>query len=157
MFVLSQTLRPQAVVSCANSLSMALLPSRATSSRPRSPPHELPPPLPCSRTTLGRHVRFVFASVLIRFLFHVMCDIAQGGQDYNNPRSSSQCSACETANSFPLGKTKIALFVMLCRFTPAFSPGSYTNIPAFPLPTLLQQQPAGSRGPRCREWSRISR
>ena len=64
--------------------------------------------LPCSQTTLCRHVRFVFAPILLRSLFRVMCDIAQGGHDCNNPRSSSQCSACKAANTFPLGKNKFA-------------------------------------------------
>lgn len=41
-------------------------------------------------------------------MFLVMYDIAQGGQDCNNPRSSSQCSACKAANTFPLGKNKFA-------------------------------------------------
>jgi len=38
----------------ANSPSIALLPSRATSSRPRTPPHELSPPPPCSISLSSR-------------------------------------------------------------------------------------------------------
>ena len=38
----------------ANSPSIALLPSRATNSRPRTPPHELSPPPPCSISLSSR-------------------------------------------------------------------------------------------------------
>ena len=84
--------------------SLALLPFRATSSRPRSPSHE------AVSAAAVQHLfvvtfDFVFAPILIRSWFHVLCDITQGGQYYNNPCSSFQCCVRKNVNSFSLEKT----------------------------------------------------
>jgi len=88
----------------AGANSLALLPFRATSSRPRSPPHE------AVSAAAVQHLfvitfDFVFVPILIRSWFHVLCDITQGGQYYNNPCSSFQCCVRKNVNSFPLEKT----------------------------------------------------
>ena len=43
----------------------------------------------------------VFISLLVRSLFHWLYAFAQGGQDYANSCSSSQCSTCKNVNRFP--------------------------------------------------------
>ena len=43
----------------------------------------------------------VFISLLVRSLFHWLYAFAQGGQDFANPCSSSQCSTCKNVNRFP--------------------------------------------------------
>ena len=106
MFVLGQKLRPKPWfhVRCR---------WRGQSGAAAFPRHEQQAKVAISRgclrrrraASLCRHVRFVFAPILIRSLLRVMYDIVQGGQDCNNPRSSSLCSACTAANTFPLVKT----------------------------------------------------
>jgi hypothetical protein len=88
----------------ANSLSMALLPSRATSSRPRSPPHELSPPPPCSISLSSRSISSSHPSSSAPCSTYCVTSRREA-KDYNNPCSSSQCCTRKNVNRFPLEKT----------------------------------------------------